>query len=65
MSLTSYAIGHLRMIEIEKKFEKVIARHPKREKYDVNWRINKARDSAMIQRSNFQDYLDHCTRSTK
>lgn len=65
MSLTSYAIGHLRMIEIEKKFEKVIAHHPKRKSYDVHWNINKARDSAMIQRSNFQDYLDHYIRSTK
>lgn len=65
MSLTSYAIGHLRMIEIEKNFEKVITRHPKRESYDMRWRIDKARDSALIQRFGFQDYLNHYNRSTQ
>ena len=63
--LTSYAIGHLTMIEIEHRFNKVIARHPKRHSLSMNWRINMAKDSALIQRFDFQDYLNHYTRSTK
>lgn len=64
-NLTSYAIGHLAMIEIEHRFNKVIARHPKHRSENMNWRINMAKDSALIQRFDFQDYLNHYTRSTK
>lgn len=54
--LTSYAIGHLTVIGIDKRFERVVERLQKDE-YRVAWRIDHARDTARRERYAFSDYL--------
>lgn len=49
-SLTVYATIHLKMIEIDRRFEAVVARHPMRKEPFFMMRVGFARDSAKRQR---------------
>lgn len=64
--LSTYAQGHLRMAEIGKRFDKVMARHPAREKLATAWRIKHARIEGTYQFSSFAlacEVFDHELRS--
>jgi len=51
--LSDYAISHLILVAINKRFETVIARQPKRLDPVMRWRIDHARQSA---RDQFNSY---------
>ena len=63
--LSDYAIAHLRMADIGKRFERVIERHPRSNSSDLRWRARMARDSARYQFQQFPidlkmaDYVIH------
>lgn len=51
--LTEYAKAHLRLIGIDRRFEAVIQRHPKKNSVDMKWRIDHARREGGFQRYAF------------
>lgn len=57
MTLTTYAVGHFEMLNIDKRFEAVIARNPKYSNNHGTWAINIARDVARHQRYLFSNFL--------
>ena len=57
MTLTPYAIGHLEMLNIDRRFEAVIARNPKYSNNHKHWAVNNARDEGRHQRYMFSNFL--------
>mgnify|MGYP003538203988 CR=1 FL=1 len=49
--LSDYAKAHMRLIEIDRRFETVIQRHPKKDSVKMEWRIEAARREGLYQRS--------------
>lgn len=57
MTLTPYAVGHLEMLNIDRRFEAVIARNPKYTNVLNRWRCRVARDTGRWERHDFADFL--------
>lgn len=55
--LTDYAKSHMRLVEIDRRFEAVIQRHPKKDTERMKWRIDAARMTGIYQRSSFASDL--------
>jgi hypothetical protein len=51
--LSDYAKSHMRLVEIDRRFETVIQRHPKKDTERMVWRIDAARREGIYQRSAF------------
>lgn len=58
--LSGYAIGHLRMVEIDRRFNAVIARHPMRDSWPMKHRVNLARIEANFCNKSFPNYYTLC-----
>ena len=56
MTLTPYAVGHLEMLNIDSRFEAVIARNPKYTSQYNRWRVNAVRDTARWLRYGFAEF---------
>ena len=57
MTLTPYAVGHIEMLNINRRFEVVIVRNPKYTNMYNRWRSRMARDTGRWERHDFADYL--------
>lgn len=56
--LSQYAQSHMVLINIDRRFETVIARHPKRDTPNMRWRIQHARMQGLHERNEFPFLLD-------
>ena len=56
MTLTAYAKGHVRMVEIDKRFNAVMDRHPKRKDALMKVRRRVANNDGKWQRENYTTY---------
>ena len=52
--MTDYAKAHLVLIDIDRRFEAVIANHPKRKTFEMRVRLITARSEAQRQRNNIE-----------
>ena len=63
--ITDYAKAHLMLIDIDRRFEALIANHPKRKTFEMRVRLITARSEARCQRNNIEFSLimaDHALR---
>ena len=52
--ITDYAKAHLVLIDIDRRFEALIAHHPKRKTFQMKVRLITARSEAQRQRNNIE-----------